>query len=197
MDKVNRYTKEEAMERAFKIGFEGEKNRFSCSQSTYNALADVFGIKNESIFRAVNPLEAGGGGSANSCGSFSAACAVIGYFLGRPYEYFMENKDWGVKATMLAYTLQEKYKSKFSSVKCGDILKSHLGLEMDWANPEKIEEFEKRGGHSKLCPTVVGLAAVWTVDLLWDELHKDPNLDDIPDLKDADSMIASLKSEGS
>ena len=194
MEKVNGYTKEEAMDRAFKIGFEGEQSRFSCAQCTYNALADVLGIKNESIFRSVGPLEAGGGGSANSCGSFSAACAVIGYFLGRPYDYFMENKDWGVKATMLAYTLQLKYKEKLGDVKCSEILKLHLGIEMDWANPEMIETFEKKGGHARLCPTVVGLAAAWTVDLLWEELHKDPDIEDTPDLKDADDMIASFKS---
>jgi hypothetical protein len=193
MEKINGYTKEEAVERAFKMGFEGEKNRFSCSQSTYNAIADVLGIKNESMFRSMNPLEAGGGGTSNSCGSFSAACAVIGYFLGRPYDYFMEKKDWGVKATMLAYTLQEKYKAKLSSVKCGDILKSHLGLEMDWTKPDMIEKFEEKGGHSKLCPTVVGLAAAWTVDLLWNELHKDPDIEDIPNLEEADDIIASLE----
>ena len=193
MEKINGYSKEEAMERAFKLGFEAEKNRFCCSQSTYNAIADVLGIKNEDIFRSMNPLEAGGGGTCNSCGSFSAACSVIGYFLGRPYEYFMENKDWGVEATMLANTLEGKYREKFGSVKCGDILKSYLGLEMDWLKPDMYEKFEEKGGHSKLCPTVVGLAAAWTVDLLWDKLHKDPNIEDIPDLKDADNIIASLK----
>jgi len=55
-----------------------------------------------------------------------------------------------------------------------------------------IEKFEEKGGHSKLCPTVVGLAAAWTIDLLWDELHKDPDIEEIPDLNEADKIIASL-----
>ncbi|MFO7963865.1 MAG: C-GCAxxG-C-C family protein [Desulfobacterales bacterium] len=192
MERINRYTKEEAMKRAFRIGFEGEKNRHSCSQCTYNALADVFGIKNESFFRAVHPLEAGGGASSNTCGSFSAACAVIGYFLGRPYDYFMDGKEWDIKATILAYTLQEKFKYKLGSLKCGDILKTHLGFDMDWTNPEHIETYENRGGHSTLCPTVVGLTAAWTVDLLWSDVRKDPDLTDIPDLSEADDLIGSL-----
>jgi len=198
MDKINGYTRQEAMERAFKMGFEGEKNKYSCSQCTYNAIADTLGVKNESLFKAVNALEAGGAATTkNACGSFSAALVIIGYFFGRPYDYFMEQKDWGIKADMLGYALHEKYKQLYGTSICGEILKPHLGFEMDFMKPELMEKFEKQGGHTKLCPTIVGLAAAWTIDLLWDELHKDPDLSDIPDLNEAEGIIASVKAKNS
>lgn len=196
MDKINGYSRQEAMERAFKVGFEGEKSRHSCSQCTYNAISDVLGIRNESLFRAVHALEAGGGATTkNACGSFAAGLVVIGYFFGRPYDCFQGAKEWDVKADMLGYALHQKYVNLYGTSICAEILKPHLGFEMDFLQPELMEKFEARGGHTRLCPTVVGLAAAWTVDLLWDELHKDPDLSGIPDLKEAEGLIASVKAE--
>ena len=50
-----------------------------------------------------------------------------------------------------------------------------------------FKKFEKNGGHTIVAPTVVGRAAAWAVDLLWDELPKDQDipLDKIPTNEEA------------
>ena len=42
---INGHTKEEAITLAFKLGFESEKNRTSCSQSSFHAITTVLGYK--------------------------------------------------------------------------------------------------------------------------------------------------------
>jgi hypothetical protein len=36
-----------------------------------------------------------------------------------------------------------------------------------------------------MCPTVVGLASAWAVDILWDNIPKDSSLEGIPGMKEA------------
>lgn len=187
------YTREEAMEKAFKIAFEGESNRLSCSQNSYNAIAEVLGIKNELIFKCVNPLEGGGAIMAkNSCGAFSGALIVIGYFFGRTYDQF-EKREIDMKASDIGQKLYERFIEKFGTAICRDILKKLLGFETDFRDEEQFKRYEDAGGHSTVCPTIIGLTASWTVDILWDEIPKDKDLSKIPDLKDADSLLFRQK----
>ena len=60
METINGLTKEEAMEKAFKIAYEGEANRTNCAQETFHAVTSVLGIKNPQLFKSLSALEAGG-----------------------------------------------------------------------------------------------------------------------------------------
>ena len=83
---INGYTKEEAIEMAFKIGFESEKNRLSCSQSSFHAVTTVLGYKNPQLFKSLVALQGGGADSGlHSCGAFCGPLVVFGYFFGRDY----------------------------------------------------------------------------------------------------------------
>jgi len=190
---INGYTREEAMEKAFKLGFEGESNRYSCSQSSFNAIAEVLGFKNELIFKCLNPFEGGGAIMAkNSCGAFCGSLVAIGYFFGRSYQQF-EKKEKDMKSSLLGQKLYKKFHQKYGTAICNDILIKLLGFETDFMDDEQFKRFEDAGGHSTVCPAIVGMSAAWTVDILWDEIPKDKDLSKIPELKDADSLLFSHK----
>ena len=60
-----------------------------------------------------------------------------------------------------------------------------------------FKKFEKHGGHEVVAPTVVGRAAYWAVDILWDELPGDQEIDlsDIPFKEEAEKSLAELKTK--
>jgi len=193
---INGHTKEEAVELAFKLGFESEKNRLSCSQSSFHAITTVLGCKNPTVFRALSPLQGGGADSGlNSCGAFCGALAVFGMLFGRDYSLWEKGK-MDLKASLLGEKLLQKFQEAYGSAVCKDIQTHCLGFATRFIkggrlDKEAFENFEKQGGHDIVAPTIVGRAAAWAVEILWDELPKDQdiNLDNIPSKKEAEKLL--------
>jgi len=189
---INRLTKKEAMELAFKIGFEGEVTRTNCAQESFHAISSVLGIKNPLIFKSLSALEAGGGiTTKGSCGSFSGALAVFGFFFGRTYEQW-EKGQTSIKASILGQKLYKKFDEEFQTVVCTEIHKKIYGRTFELMdqknlgiNKDVLKEFEDSGAHTIKCPTVVGLSSAWAVEILWDELPEDTNLAGIISMDEA------------
>ena len=199
---INGHTKKEAMDLAFKLGFESEKNRFSCSQSAFHAITTVFGCRNAQLFKSLLALEGGGADSGlNSCGAFCGSLAAFGLFFGRDYVMW-QNNEMDLKASQLGEKLLDRFDEKYGSAICKDIQTSCLGFATRFVKNGKLDQaafdkFEKHGGHGVVAPTVVGLAAFWAVDILWDELPGDQDIDlsDIPSKEEAEKELAELKTK--
>ena len=185
MEKVNNLTLEEAKDRAFKIGVEGEKFRHSCCQACFNAISETLGFKNSLIFKCVSALGGGGGTCDGSCGSYSAGLVAFSYFFGRDYNLWEQCKTER-KASMLGQILFDKFINVFGSVICKDIQIKKFGRRFNFnkMTSEEAELFEKMGGHEYICTTIVGLGAVWAVEILWNEIPKDKDLTKISDQKE-------------
>ena len=193
MKKINGYTKEEAVKLAFKLGFENEKNKKSCSQSSLNAIASVLGIKNPMLFKCVEALEGGGASThVNSCGAFSAPLAIFSYFFGRDYEMF-ETGEKDEKADEIGKKLYAKFYDRWNSALCNEIQQKVFGFEVDSLTENEKEELEESDIYLNGCPTVVGLAAAWTIEIIWDELKADTDLTGIPDMEDIASFFPPIK----
>lgn len=195
-EKINGYTKKEAMARAFQLGFESEKNRLSCSQSSFHAITTVLGYKNPQLFKSIVALQGGGADSGlNSCGAFCGPLVVFGYFFGRDYKMWEQGK-MDMTASKLGQKLLKKFQEHYGSAICKDIQTRCLGfpttfLEGDVFNKEAFDKFEEHGGHELVAPTVVGRAAAWAVEILWDVLPKDEEVDlsGIPTFDEADKRL--------
>jgi C_GCAxxG_C_C family probable redox protein len=193
---INGYTKKEAMERAFQIGFESEKNRLSCSQSSFHAITTVLGYRNPQLFKSIVALQGGGADSGlHSCGAFCGPLVAFGYFFGRDYQMWEKGK-MDLTASKLGQKLMKKFQEKYGSAICKDIQTHCLGfptqfLDGDDFQKEAFDKFEEHGGHELVAPTVVGRAAAWAVELLWDVLPKDQDVDltDIPTFDEADRKL--------
>ncbi len=184
---INGLTKEQAMEKAFKIAYEGEATRTNCAQETFHAVSSVLGFRNPQLFRSISAFE--GGGAVTTCGSCGAFCGGLvsfSHFFGRTYKQWQEGKSY-IKASILGQKLYKKFMEEYGSIICGEIHKKKFGRNfklMDeenlGINMEELKAFEDMGAHENVCPTVAGLAAIWTVDILWDELPKDTDIENIP-----------------
>jgi C_GCAxxG_C_C family probable redox protein len=189
---INGHTRKEAVELAFKLGFESEKNRLSCSQSSFHAITTVLGYKNPQVFKSLVALQGGGADSGlNSCGAFCGSLVAFGMFFGRDYALWEKGK-MDLKASLLGQKILEKFTAAYGSAVCKDIQTYGLGFATRFVKDGKLdqpafEKFEKHGGHEIVAPTVVGRAAAWAVDLLWDELPKDQDIpvDEVPTMEDA------------
>ncbi len=198
---INGHTRQEAMELAFKLGFESEKNRMSCSQSSFHAITTVLGYRNAQIFRALGPLEGGGANSGlNSCGALSGSLAVFGLFFGRDYSLWQQRKI-DLKPSLLGEKLLDRFCGTYGSAVCKDIQTSCLGFCTRFVKDGQLDQralarFEAAGGHEVVAPTVVGRAAYWAVDIIWDELPEDVELTDIPTKEEAERRLAALEKKG-
>ena len=192
MDTINGLQKPEAVELAFKIGFEGEREKTSCAQESFHAISSVLGIRNSLVFKCLSALEAGGGiTTAGSCGAFSGSLVAFSYYFGRTYDQWEEGNSY-IKASILGQKLYKKFVNQFDTIICTNIHKKIYGrtfklMDEDNLGIDRIvlEEFEKMGAHTHMCSTVVGLAAAWTVNILWDEIPKDRSMADIPGTEEA------------
>ena len=188
------------MDLAFKLGFESEKNRLSCSQSSFHAITTVLGYKNAQIFKSLLALQGGGADSGlNSCGAFCGSLVAFGLFFGRDYAMWQRG-EMDLKATQLGEKLLDRFHEKYGSAVCKDVQTSCLGFATRFVKNGELDQaafdnFEKHGGHEIAAPTVVGRAAYWAVDILWDELPGDLDLSGIPSKEEADKMLAGLKSK--
>jgi len=192
---INNYTKEEAINLAFKLGFEGENKRHSCSQASYNAISTVLGIKNTLFFKSLSALEGGGANTTqNSCGAFCGGLVIFSYYFGRDYDLWEKEKT-DITSSLLGQKLYNRFVEKWGTAICKDMQKQIYGFETDFMDEFQFKRFEDAGGHSTGCPTVVGLASAWTIDIIWDELIKDKDLSNIPDMKDIDAFFPPKEAE--
>jgi hypothetical protein len=195
---INGHTKQEAMELAFKLGFESEKNRMSCSQSSFHAITTVLGYRNAQLFKALGPLEGGGANSSlNSCGALSGSLAVFGRFFGRDYAQWQQCKI-DLKPSLLGEKLLDRFNEAYGSAVCKDIQSSCLGFSCRFVKGGQLDQrvlarFEAAGGHEVVAPTVVGRAAYWAVEIIWDELPGDVDLAGIPSKEEAERRLAALE----
>jgi C_GCAxxG_C_C family probable redox protein len=183
--KINGLTREQAVELAYKIGFESEASKTNCSQATFHAVSTVLGIKNPQIFRSLYSLAAGGASSTcGSCGAFSGALVCFGFFLGRTYEQWDEGKI-GAKSAILAHKFFKRFEERFQSVVCRDIHQKLFNRTFDLYSKDDLKDFEEMGAHTVKCPTVVGLGSAWAVDILWEYLPGDKDVSKVPDISEA------------
>ena len=182
--KINGRTREQAVELAFKIGFEGEASRTNCAQATFHAISSVLGIKNPLIFKSLYSLAGGGASSTfGSCGAFSGALVAFGFFLGRTYQQWEEGKV-GARSGLLAREFYKRFDEHFGTVVCRDIHKKLFDRTFDFSSEKDRKDFEKMGAHTEKCPTVVGLGSAWGIDILWDHITGDADLSGVMDMKD-------------
>ena len=193
---INGLTKKEAMSKAFKIGFESEKNRLSCSQSSFHAITTVLGYRNPQLFKTLAPFQGGGADSGlNSCGAFCGPLAVFGFFFGRDYTLW-EKGEMDLKASELGQKLLKKFQETYGSAICKDIQTKCLGFPTKFMvegvfDKAAFDKFEAADGHELVAPTVVGRAAAWAIEILWDVLPKDQDIDfsKIPSMKESEKRL--------
>ena len=136
---------EELIDKAYRLGYDYEKEHGGCARCTVAALQDAlpFVAVNEGLFRGSTCLD-GGATPVNvqNCGAFTGAGMVIGYVCGsRRDETFTGNAKL---AHQLLHKVYYRFEKHYGTVLCRDVRKA---AEAD-------------------CPEVVGRAARWVAEAL-------------------------------
>ncbi len=121
------------------------------------------------ICKAATALGAGGCSTGNGlCGGLIGGIMVIGSKIGRERKDFKDLEGmW--KTRDIASKLYDKFTKEYGSGNCRAIQTKLFGRSYNLLDPTDKEAFEKAGGHTDKCTSVVGNASKWTVEILLEQ----------------------------
>jgi C_GCAxxG_C_C family probable redox protein len=165
------------LESAYQHGFDFEKKYHGCAQCVVAALYEVFPeIKNEDVFRSACGLAAGVGLTLKGqCGGLTGAVMVLSQIYGRELNNLTDPERKRDLAYRLGQKMVKKYLDEYGTLICCEIQEKLMGRSFDLWNPEQKKLFEEMGGHSRVCPSVVGKAVQWATELIVEQ-RKEPEI---------------------
>ncbi len=160
-------TKEEIIEKAYKLGFEYEKVYRGCSQAALGAIYDTLNMKDDGIFKAATGF-AGGGGlcGVSVCGGYAAGVLAIGQLLGRERSNFKDPEGVRHENFKLVREFTYRYIETLGAVICRDVQIRKFGRPYYIVDPDEFAKFEEAGGHKDKCTDVVGQATQLAVEFI-------------------------------
>jgi C_GCAxxG_C_C family probable redox protein len=154
----------------FVRGFEFEKNYHGCAQCVIGAIYEIYPeLKNPDVFRSACGFAAGTGLSSDGqCGALSGAVMVLSQLYGRELDEMNDPEKKRFVSYRLSEKMVQRYLKEYGSVICGEIQRKLMGRSFYLFDPLQWDEFEQSGGHIEKCPSVVGNATQWTIEILED-----------------------------
>ncbi len=193
--------REEILEKAYKLGFEGEHDVRGCAQCAIAAVMDSLEIQNDLVYKAASGL-AGGAGECidGNCGGVSGGIIAMSMFFGRTREEEATKQGRKEKydSFRMAAALHDKFIEKYGTVICGEIHKKIYGRSFNLRSDEDKQAFRDAGAHEREdgCCAVVGDGARWAAELILDELEaKGLTLNDFKHLIDTKKVAENVKAE--
>ncbi len=157
-------------EKAYRLGFEYEREYGGCSQCVFAAVMDTLGLRSDESFKAATGLAGGLARSGlSACGALAGGVMAIGVLHGRERGEFKDLGRKRDKAFLLAKLLLDRFLEEYGSCICRDVQEKIFGRSFNLWDPLEVEEFTKAGAHKDKCTEVVGLTASWTVEILANE----------------------------
>lgn len=106
------------MNEKLKSAGENYQNGYNCAQAVFCTFAEELGLDDETAFRIMEGFGGGFGGKQEVCGAFSAAAAVISYYIssGSP------EGNTRAKTYRAIRKAAEIYEKEYGSIRCREIL---------------------------------------------------------------------------
>jgi len=159
-------------EKAYSLGVEYEKQYGGCAQCTIAALQDVLELRNQgsdAVFKAATSLDGGVGCEGDGhCGAYSGSVMMFGYVIGRERDNFADPESLRKQTNTMAQALHERFIERYGTVICHGIHRKIFGRPYYLKDPAEKEKFREAGAHVDKCTAVVGLAAKWAVEILFE-----------------------------
>lgn len=161
-------SKEEALDKAFKLGQKYEKECTGCAQTVIAAIFDTLNIWNDDVFKAASGLADGLGLTGDgACGALVGGSMVISYLFGREKKDF-KNPMKPMKSYSLVKKLHDQFVENYGTCRCYDVQKSLCGKTFDLWDPKQMQEAFKSGMLNK-CSKVVGTTAKLATKIILEE----------------------------
>jgi C_GCAxxG_C_C family probable redox protein len=161
-------SKEEILDRAYKLAYRYEAERGSCPQCVLAALYEIFEISDPETIKAVDALAGGTALSTEgSCGALVGGLLAISSIVGRSYKDFSKGER---KRRVFQYAKKfyDRFVKEYGSPVCKDIHKKLFGRTYNLLDPKDYQEFDKAGAHVDKCTSVSGNAAKWAAEIILD-----------------------------
>ena len=158
------------MKRAYHSGFINEKKYKGCAQCTLLTMFDVFGRKNDTLFKSASALAAGMALSGDgACGGYSGGIMYMGSIIGRRLCHLDDGDKEAKNASYrMAQLLRERFIETFGSVICADVHQAIFGRSFCLRTNAVKEEFEAAGAHTTKCTAVIGTVCAWLAEIIYD-----------------------------
>jgi len=154
---------------AYENGFRYEKVYHGCAQCAMASMFDVGGTIDKPLFQAASAFAGGMGLTGDGvCGGYAAGVMWMGSYIGRRFDKFDGDKEAQYKSFEMTQRLRDRYLETYGSLTCRNIHEKILGRAYILTTKKVRNEFEDAGGHADRCTTVVGMAALWSSEILMD-----------------------------
>lgn len=169
--------KEATLQKAYDLGFKGEREYRGCAQCAIAAIQDALGIRNDFVYKAGSGLAGGAGECTDGlCGGYSGAIMTMSSFFGRtrPEEGSKQGRKDKYVSFKMASELHDLFVAKYGSVICSGIQKCIFGRSFDLRDDEQKQQFRDAGAHEldDKCCAVVGNGARWGTELILKEIEE-------------------------
>jgi C_GCAxxG_C_C family probable redox protein len=124
----------------------------TCSQSSFAALNEQFGLGGDSAVPALMPFAGGLAGNGETCGAVSGAMLALGFFFESAHP---EARKPGVLPFQYGKDFFDRFSREFSSTRCREVVKHQYGRYYDFMNPEDMKLFAAESQKSGKCLDVV------------------------------------------
>jgi len=173
-EKYRGLSRQELLDKAYELGFNFEKNNYSCSQSTVAAIHELVEM-DDVVVKVATSLS---GGTAEqfsgTCGALSGGLIALAYFFGRPVQKmsYREQIDSNIETMMVAFEPPERLADRFwqenGTIICSQIHRRLFGRIFYLNDEEEMRKFDDLGGHSdpNKCRRIVGNTAKWVMEIL-------------------------------
>ena len=175
-EKYRNLSQEQLLQKAYDLGVSFEKYSGSCSQCTVAALREILGFEDVIVKVATSSCGGQAGLSTAACGGVIGGTIVLDYYLGRPANMVSATQEIpeGMKelsrAMGAAQSLCNKFIHQYGSILCPQLQERIYGRAFNHQDPADWQAFLDAGAHTDptKCMSVVGNAARWTLEILFD-----------------------------
>jgi C_GCAxxG_C_C family probable redox protein len=154
------------LKKVYEAGYYYEKKFSGCAQGTIAGLQDFMDI-DDAVFKAATLC---GGGICSTtkgiCGGLAGGLLIIGSTIGRDKENFAKKTS---NISKIGRMLIAKFQEEYGTFTCNEIQTRIFGRKFDLTNKEDREIFEQMGAHTTKCPSVVGKATQWAMEIMLEQ----------------------------
>jgi len=131
----------------------------ACSQRSFAALNEQFGLKADQTIPALLPFAGGIAGKGETCGAVTGSLLAIGIY----FESIIGNPGSSMKCAKLFF---DRFSKEFGSTRCREVIKHHFGRYYDLEKPEDQRLFMEASKINGGCVRVIQKAVVMAGDII-------------------------------
>ena len=131
----------------------------ACSQRSFAALNEQFGLKADQTIPALLPFAGGIAGKGETCGAVSGALFAMGIY----FESIIGKPGSSMKCARLFF---DRFSKEFGSTRCREVMEHQFGRYYDFSKPEDQRLFMEASKINGGCVKVIQKAVVMAGDII-------------------------------